>query len=88
MDQAHFKHLDATMRDTIIPNVKKFIRLTIRENAGKEKDCKTNLAVLLDDLESQYISQCKFIFSEMKSEMMINGIVSYSEYVAPKDEDL
>lgn len=82
-----FAALEASMKDTIIPAVKKFIRITIRENSAKEKDYQVNLVSLLDELNSQYCSQVKAIFAQMEDEMMVKGIVGYSEYTAPKEED-
>lgn len=87
MKQEYYEKLNNDLKNLIHPTVKKVLRVAIKDNLQKEVAHQESLDSLLGELEHHYVTQSKDIFVKIRQEMMSSGMIAYSEYVAPKEDD-
>ena len=85
VDQKVFEGIVADLKSIVDTRVKRSLRILIKER--KEKEQKMTIADDLKSLRSYYTQQIGIIFDRIESDAFISGVMQYSEYVEPKDDD-
>jgi hypothetical protein len=87
MDPKQYETIENNLKGLIEPTVKRAIRLTIKENLTKMPETERSLEDVLNEVEKQFDDARKIIFTKMRKDIMVGGIIQYSGYQEPKEDD-
>lgn len=75
------KDLDAI----VVPGVKRYLKMLIKER--KEKEQKMTVADDMATIKGHYLSYLNILFEKFSEDALIDGLVRFSGYQEPKEEE-
>ncbi len=80
-----FEAIVNDLNSVVNPRVKRSLKMFIKER--KEKEQKISLRDDLHKIRDYYLQQIAKMFETIEDESLLQGIMSYSGFVEPKEDD-
>lgn len=89
MNKDIYDRINGTMREAMIPGIKRFLKASLKERSGKRQD-EQGGTTLMDDwttIANYYQQSCKDVIQEIDTNMQLSGITLYSGYKEVVEDD-